>query len=262
MANEIASYFVRDSAHWSDSYDRVTDRWHPDWIVNRASVTGGVYLGMPLTILTSGWTFSAAEGLAYGLRNSRDARIVGEATGGGAHVVRRVVVGNGYLAFVPYTRSSNLVTKTDWEGTGVAPTSRVPAADALLTARELILRSRMATISPRSARDTASLASMQWAIDDAIADAEPIDVSAAQLARFAGRFEEYEFFVKDGRLYSRNTARNGKVDRLRPITPTLFAIDRESHAVFVAGAGGPVTAVRILWNDGWIDTIKRARPQP
>jgi len=40
---------------------------------------------------------------------------------------------------VPFAKSLDPVTKTNWEGTGVEPDVKVPAADALATAEKLAL---------------------------------------------------------------------------------------------------------------------------
>jgi C-terminal processing protease CtpA/Prc len=40
---------------------------------------------------------------------------------------------------VPFAKSLDPVTKTNWEGTGVEPDVKVPAADALTTAEKLAL---------------------------------------------------------------------------------------------------------------------------
>jgi C-terminal processing protease CtpA/Prc len=38
---------------------------------------------------------------------------------------------------VPFARAINPISKTNWEGTGVEPDVKVPAADALTTAEKL-----------------------------------------------------------------------------------------------------------------------------
>ena len=38
---------------------------------------------------------------------------------------------------VPFARAVNPITRTNWEGTGVVPDVKVPAADALATALKL-----------------------------------------------------------------------------------------------------------------------------
>jgi C-terminal processing protease CtpA/Prc len=41
---------------------------------------------------------------------------------------------------VPFAKSLDPVTKTNWEGAGVQPDVKVPAADALETAQKLALQ--------------------------------------------------------------------------------------------------------------------------
>jgi len=254
MSGEIGNYFVNHRVHWSDTYNRLTDKWTENWTENRPEITGGIYLGMPLTVLTSNWTFSAAEALAYGLKYGRNARIVGQQTAGGAHVLRRVGLGNGFVGFIPYIRGVNVFTKTDWEGTGVMPDVSVDPPHALLRAQEAILSERIA-----ATKDSTAKRAIEWAINEARAEGLDVDVPVSTLREFAGRFDEYNFSVRENRLYGENSSRNGKTDKLKAITPTLFQIDRESQVEFVREASGAVSNIRILWNDGWVDTIARAK---
>jgi hypothetical protein len=254
MAGEIGSYFVNGRVHTSDSYNRLTNRWTEGWDENRPEITGGIYLGMPITVLASRWTFSGGEALAYGLKYGRGARIVGRPTAGGAHVVRRVALGNGFVGFIPYIRGVNVVSKTDWEGTGVLPDVEADAPDALLKAQEAILADRM-----KSATDSQSIRAIVWAVNASRAASLEAEVSATDLFNFTGRFEEYTFSVKGNHLYSENRSRNGKMDRMLAITPTLFQIDHESQVEFLRDTKGSVSSVHILWNDGWIDTIARSQ---
>jgi len=65
------------------------------------------------------------------------ATIVGETTGGGAHPVAGHRIDDHFLIGVPFARAVNPISKTNWEGTGVEPDVKVPAADALDTAKKL-----------------------------------------------------------------------------------------------------------------------------
>ncbi|PYQ79650.1 MAG: hypothetical protein DMG03_25220 [Acidobacteria bacterium] len=60
--------------------------------------------------------------------------VVGEVTGGGAHLARRRRVNDHFVVIVPVGRPISPVTHTDWEGTGVQPDIKVSAAQALDTA--------------------------------------------------------------------------------------------------------------------------------
>jgi C-terminal processing protease CtpA/Prc len=56
--------------------------------------------------------------------------VIGETTGGGAHPTRRYPVSAAIQIAIPFARSVNPVTGTNWEGTGVVPDIAVPAAEA------------------------------------------------------------------------------------------------------------------------------------
>jgi len=86
---------------------------------------------VPIYVLTSDRTGSAAEALAYILKHTGRATIVGEVTRGAAHPSEEVVVNDYFRVSIPFRRSENVVTRTDWEGVGVIPQLEVAADDAL-----------------------------------------------------------------------------------------------------------------------------------
>lgn len=138
MVNLLTSYFLPgDPVHLRDIYDRATGERVQEWTL--PYVPGQRYT-KPLTILTSRKTFSAAEAFAYGLKNQKRARIVGERTRGGAHPTTIRMLDEHFAVFVPHARVVDAVTGTDWEGTGVTPDLAVPAGEAPLVAHLEILK--------------------------------------------------------------------------------------------------------------------------
>ncbi|HJU38695.1 MAG TPA: S41 family peptidase, partial [Tahibacter sp.] len=93
-------------------------------------------LTVPLYVLTSGRTASAGEAFTYTVKNAKRATIVGETTRGAANPGRFFETGDGYAVFVSDGTPVSPVTKTNWEGAGVAPDVAVPAGDALDAALE------------------------------------------------------------------------------------------------------------------------------
>ena len=75
-------------------------------------------------------TYSAAEAFAYTLKHLGRACVVGEATGGGAHLVEMQRVNDEVDIRVPVLRAYNPITKSNWEGKGVIPTISVEASKA------------------------------------------------------------------------------------------------------------------------------------
>lgn len=98
---------------------------------------GSTLANKPVYILTSSLTLSAAEQFTYNLKMLKRATIVGDTTGGGAHVGVFLRIDDHFGIGIPETRINNPYGKPDWEGTGIEPDLKVPPADALATAEEL-----------------------------------------------------------------------------------------------------------------------------
>jgi hypothetical protein len=137
MVTLIASYLFDKPTHLIDIYNRKEDSTTQNWTLSY--LPGPRLTKQPVFVLTSKRTFSGAEEFAFDLKNQKRATIVGETTGGGAHPVSGHAVADYFMVGVPFAKSLDPVTKTNWEGTGVEPDVKVPAADALATAEKLAI---------------------------------------------------------------------------------------------------------------------------
>jgi hypothetical protein len=137
MVTLIASYLFDKPTHLIDMYFRKEDRTQQNWTLSY--LPGKRMPAQPVYVLTSKRTFSGAEEFAFDLQTQKRAVIVGETTGGGAHPVSGHLVADYFMVGVPFAKSLDPVTKTNWEGTGVEPDVKVPATDALETAQKLAL---------------------------------------------------------------------------------------------------------------------------
>jgi hypothetical protein len=135
MVTLIASYLFDRPTHLIDIYNRKEDTTTQNWTLSY--LPGSRLTKHPVFVLTSKRTFSGAEEFAFDLKNQKRATIVGETTGGGAHPVGPHVVADYFMVGVPFAKSLDPVTKTNWEGTGVVPDVKVAADDALATAEKL-----------------------------------------------------------------------------------------------------------------------------
>jgi retinol-binding protein 3 len=135
MVTLVASYLFDQPTHLIDIYNRKEDSTTQNWTLSY--LPGPRLTRQPVFVLTSKRTFSGAEEFAFDLKNQKRATIVGETTGGGAHPVSGHPVGDYFMVGVPFAKSLDPVTKTNWEGTGVEPDVKVPADDALTTAEKL-----------------------------------------------------------------------------------------------------------------------------
>jgi hypothetical protein len=134
----LCSYFFERQTHLNSIYNRSINTTRDYW--THPAVPGKKLVDKELYILTSNYTFSGAEEFAYNLQSQKRATIVGETTGGGAHPTRGFRINEHFLVGVPFARSINPVTKTNWEGTGVKPDVMVSADKALPTAHLLALK--------------------------------------------------------------------------------------------------------------------------
>jgi hypothetical protein len=137
MVALISSYLFDTRTHLNDLWTRSTNRTEEFHTTD--SVPGRKYGSTkPVYLLTSSRTFSGAEEFSNNLKTLKRATIVGETTGGGAHPVRPRGIDDHFFISVPFARAINPITHTNWEGTGVAPDVKVPAAEALATAVKMI----------------------------------------------------------------------------------------------------------------------------
>jgi retinol-binding protein 3 len=131
----LSTYLFSKATHLNDLWERKSDTTQQYWTL--PYVPGKRLDSKPAYVLTSKRTFSGAEEFSYNLKNLKRATIVGETTGGGAHPVSGHRIDDHFMIGVPFARAINPISKTNWEGTGVEPDVKVPAAEALSTAQKL-----------------------------------------------------------------------------------------------------------------------------
>jgi len=137
MVSMVASYLFDKPTHLNDLYTRKSNTTQQYWTSAYTPVVSLRHV--PVYVLTAGRTFSGAEEFSYDLKTQKRATIIGETTGGGAHPVSGHRIADYFVIGVPWGAAINPITKTNWEGTGVEPDIKVPAADALATAQRLAL---------------------------------------------------------------------------------------------------------------------------
>jgi hypothetical protein len=136
MIQFLTSYLFDEKVHLNDMVDRDGKIVEEYWTLE--DVPGErLRKDVPVLVLTSSRTFSGAEEFSYNLQNLKRATLVGETTGGGAHPVRGERLGERFVMTVPYMRAQNPISGRNWEGTGVEPEVKVPAAEAMERAQAL-----------------------------------------------------------------------------------------------------------------------------
>ncbi len=135
----LCGYLFDEPVHLNSFYHRPSDTIRDTY--SREDVPGTRYgRRKPVYVLTSSYTFSAAEEFTYDLKHLQRATVVGETSGGGAHPVTFLPVSKYFTLKLPDGRAINPITKTNWEGVGVIPHVQVPADQAKQRAHELALQ--------------------------------------------------------------------------------------------------------------------------
>ncbi|WP_166964222.1 S41 family peptidase [Yeosuana marina] len=119
MVQYLCSYFFNQKLLLNSLYWREGNTTEEFWTLD--SVGGLKMNDVPLFIMTSERTFSAAEEFSYNMQTQKRATLVGQTTGGGANPGRSMRINANLSVFIPTGKAINPVTKTNWEGVGVIP---------------------------------------------------------------------------------------------------------------------------------------------
>ncbi|MBI1795699.1 MAG: serine hydrolase [Candidatus Eisenbacteria bacterium] len=219
-----------------------------------ADVPGPRRTDVPLWVLTSRGTGSAAEAFSFVLKNLARATLVGERTAGASHMVQGFPLVDGFVAGVSITRVSDPRTGREWEGIGVQPDMTVEPERALTVAHAAALRKLIA-----AADDPARRRSLEMTLEWVEARDRSAPQDASRLAALVGAYEgEREARLVDGHLEFRRGPRMGSP--LVAIGPDRFSMDGEARLEFAAG--NPSPSVMIEQADGTRTTYARVPAGP
>lgn len=253
-AGEILSYFFSAKTLISKDFNRIENKWTDNYIENKKEITHGLRLSMPIYILTSRRTFSAAEGFAYTLQIFQNAVVVGDTTRGSTHVTRSFSLGNGFVGFIPFLRGENALTKTDLEGIGVIPQIATNESSSLMKAQSVILQKKLSTLT-----DDEEKRKVNWLINFYQSEDSKIELNASELERYVGRFAEFEVTQKGNELFWKDVNNHQTAEKLVPITANFFQFQQDYQIQFLMDEKGHCNAVRMYWSDGWVEDTKRTK---
>ena len=143
MVQFLASYFLDDEPVLLDEFHypregRISQLWSLSYVPGKKPVQADLY------ILTDGYTFSAAEGLAYDLQALKKAVIAGTPSAGGAHATEIHTALERFTLFIPVAFSKNPVTGGNFQGKGVQPDIKVSGETAIQQVQLHALEKRIA----------------------------------------------------------------------------------------------------------------------
>jgi hypothetical protein len=155
-------------------------------------------LDVPLYVLISGRTGSAAESTAYTLQAAKRAVIVGAVSVGAAHPGGEFPAGDGFNVFVSTSTAINPITGTNWESVGVMPDVAVNSGKALERAEILALETILKSNQPEDIET-------RWMLEALRAEASP--VRGPPLTDYVGTYGGAEISAENGYLALRRGRR-------------------------------------------------------
>jgi hypothetical protein len=240
MVQVISSYFLGNEPKILDEFHyREKGRLKQIWSL--PFVPGPTLEDKNLYILTSGLTFSAAEGLAYDLQALKRATIVGETTMGGGHAVDQVIIRAKFLVYVPHAVSINPVTGKNFQGTGVEPDVKADREQALNVAHIHVLKKRIGLETESTVKSE-----LEWALDGLSLQAVRLTPSLCQ--SYTGSYGPVKITLEKRRLYYHFGP--GKL-RMAPIKDDYFLLENfDAFRIKIMKSKGTVTGIRVFNKSG------------
>jgi len=246
MIQMLTGYLFEEPAHLIDWYHRRENETMQSW--SSSYVPGKTLFNVPVYVLASGRTGSAAEEFTFDLKNQKRATIVGETTGGAAHTVEFHTFDVGpFIAALklPSGRALDPKTQTNWETVGVTPDIAVPAANALPAAQLEAMKKL-----EENAKDEGAKKAIAWARAGVESELSPYTLPAKALKEYVGTFGPRTFFVEGSKLMYQREGRP-KI-ALVPMSKDLFALDGVAYfrVRFTRGTSGAVDGIVAMYDDG------------
>lgn len=228
----FAGYFFERPTHLYDMVfrgDNYTDHyWTAAWLPGKRLAS------MPMYILTSAYTFSGAEALAYRFKVLKRATIVGETTGGGANAGGVEEVAPFFLVWMPMGRPVDRNTRTNWEGNGVEPDIKASARDALAVAHSAAIQAIRAKVTGEDEK-----ARLDRALERVKARQQPVTISRQELEKLGGTYGQSRVWVEGGQL------------RFQRETESPYLLFPAARNVFFSDSNDPVRIEFVGQGEGW-----------
>jgi len=184
------------------------------------SVAGKRRPNVPLYVLTSNSSFSAAEWMALILKSRKRATVIGEKTAGGAHPVKAVDIGKKFRMNIPFGMVTDVKSKYDFESKGVVPDHPALYRKAKSVAHKMAL-DRLHQNGQVSTNE------YQWIQSTLESEIDPVVFSNEQLEKFVGSFGNRKIWLESSSLFY--SYRGAGRYRLTPIGGNIFLVEGLSH---------------------------------
>jgi hypothetical protein len=241
----LASYFVAAGTKLVTFYLKQD----PPTTSIAEAVPGGVIIGKPVYVLTSGHTASAAEEFSSHVAGFGFGKLVGETTAGAAYRNDTYAVAGAYVLSLSIGRPE-LPKGGNWEEKGVAPAIAIAQDKALNAAQSDALETLAAKAAPA---DRTELSWLGLAAKARGAGPMPTATMVGYVGKYGG---VRSVTVVNDQLHYR---REGGIETtMLPIGPDLFTLDADprTHLRFVR-KDGAITGLEFLHLDGTSNIVAK-----
>ncbi len=248
-ADLLVSYFLPDGTRTAEVWSRATGETTVATVRRAPDVRP--LPNVPLFVLVSERTASAAEAVAYTLQQARRATVVGSRTKGLANPGLRFVVDDRLFIIVPTFRQKNVASGTSWEGVGVSPDVRVPPGSALDAAMDAALRALAGRQTDEKKRRELMFRAEAYA-----ARLSPTPLPASLIEASLGDYEGGRRIARD--CESLEFVQADSRRRLLYLGDRTFAVEgRTDYRLRLSFDGERVGRLEVLWSDGTTDSFPK-----
>jgi hypothetical protein len=251
LVNLLLSYLFTEPVHTIDVFSRLDDSTHQIWTM--PYVPGPQLTDIPVFVLQSWRSASAAEDFAYALKTTGRGTLVGETTKGAANPVEEFVFPELSICMaVSAFRVTSPITGTCWEGVGVEPDIQVDAERALYAAGEEAMKRLLGTDTGAEIQR-----GREWALELYQAKLNQVSLEVDVLEGSTGQFGDI-LVRRDRDTLVLERPRRMPVT-LIPLGDDAFAFEEvEGKVMFERDGGGTIFQLVVLHRNGGRSTHRRS----
>jgi hypothetical protein len=249
MVNLLLSYFINPEEEVVMKIMRSTidNTYYPS--MSFPYIPGKKMDTIPVYILTSGSTASAAEAFVFRMKHlNKRVSIVGDTTAGAENPVDHQILNNNFILQIPCFQVIYSKVKGGWEGIGIKPDIPVIHQNALEVAYLDALKKLKTSTKNRKQLDR-----YQWAMDGIEAKRTPLKLKKSILHAYVGKYSDSSVIIKKGNLFYQYKKRSRH--KLIPISADYFLVEGADHyrIRFLRNKNQSII-LKIIFNDGYIIT--------
>lgn len=209
---------------------------------------------VPLYILVSSNTASAAEGLAACMQEYKRAVVIGAQTKGLGNPGELFVINDVLYMFITTAVSGTAITGKNFDGKGVTPDIHVPSSSSAFNINKAM--AEVCHSLEKKTKDKKLKNASKWLLFEYESLANPENADAAYLQSILGNYEGERKIVSDnGNIYFDN----GTIKRkLTYMSKGVFSVEgRKDYRIFFPTNSKKVDRHKVLWFDDTEDVVKK-----